>query len=140
MFLIQQLAGLFNFNPRTHEECDGQSPRQQSFDKRFQSTHSRGVRHFPHPTNPNDRDISIHALTRSATWRMNWGCRYNCRFQSTHSRGVRQDEALALYQSGIFQSTHSRGVRRGSRMFYFDKENISFHALTRSATRRGIRA
>ena len=60
---------------------------------------------------PRNYLISIHALTRSAT---------HLQFCKTSIR--------------IFQSTHSRGVRRGSRMFYFDKENISIHALTRSAT------
>ena len=77
--------------------------------------------------------VSIHALTRSATYRtistkpeakfqsmhsrgvrlyrmrkINW----MLRFQSTHSRGVRPAAAHTAHATERFQSTHSRGVRR----------------------------
>ena len=55
------------FNPRTHEECDRLLVKLVNRMLLFQSTHSRGVRHqFVGHLN-NVKDISIHALTRSAT-------------------------------------------------------------------------
>ena len=55
------------FNPRTHEECDLASSIAKIHDKKFQSTHSRGVRP--------KRDAWVREYPE---------------FQSTHSRGVRQ--------------------------------------------------
>ena len=56
-----------SFNPRTHEECD---------DGSFAPT--VGI-----------TEVSIHALTRSATVKALLKCPA-CMFQSTHSRGVRR--------------------------------------------------
>ena len=87
------------------------------------------------PWNPLEKVtiISIHALTRSAT-SSNRIC-LNCnRFQSTHSRGVRQLKGLGLRIQGAFQSTHSRGVRLRNQDGVLWVFSISIHALTRSAT------
>ena len=105
------------FNPRTHEECDSMSVKQfwnqvlvsihaltrsatQFQDLgfsicKFQSTHSRGVRH--------------QSLVGSSdrAW-----------FQSTHSRGVRLNGNRMTSISVRFQSTHSRGVRRSRQKSY----------------------
>ena len=78
---------------------------------KFQSTHSRGVRHLPTSHQLNCQQISIHALTRSAT--------------------VADSETFA---DAVFQSTHSRGVRHSSVNFPNIFDSISIHALTRSAT------
>jgi len=106
------LVRLTNFNPRTHEECDINQPFRPTATRVFQSTHSRGVRHFsclscgsrpyfnPRTHEECDLDqwtrhttvlfISIHALTRSATNRQRGHIGQVQRFQSTHSRGVRR--------------------------------------------------
>ena len=55
------------FNPRTHEECDGIGKGTLPTHAKFQSTHSRGVRHLNLPHYKDWYIISIHALTRSAT-------------------------------------------------------------------------
>ncbi len=55
------------FNPRTHEECDGIFEFPASFNFMFQSTHSRGVRRTVVPVIVDIIQVSIHALTRSAT-------------------------------------------------------------------------
>ena len=89
------------------------------------------------PWNPLEKVtiISIHALTRSAT-SSNRIC-LNCnRFQSTHSRGVRQLKGLGLRIQGAFQSTHSRGVRLRNQDGVLWVFSISIHALTRSATHK----
>ena len=77
-----------SFNPRTHEECDIWSATGRKSTVAFQSTHSRGVRPS-HAMTRASMAVSIHALTRSATWPLpvapsHW------QFQSTHSRGVRR--------------------------------------------------
>ena len=123
---------LTDFNPRTHEECDCR------------------------PVNADiSDDISIHALTRSATadgvvlspsrpfqsthsrgvrlmgtvskMQMN-------KFQSTHSRGVRPQQMTSITGDLGFQSTHSRGVRHANQHELQQPDWISIHALTRSAT------
>ena len=128
LLLLQLIHG---FNPRTHEECDPAFVELLFGWNVFQSTHSRGVRRklLPAKTSPksfNPRtheecdflvtwlslfsDVSIHALTRSAT-NLNNCQKMDRKFQSTHSRGVRRhcfpNPALRI----LFQSTHSRGVR-----------------------------
>ena len=56
-----------NFNPRTHKECDEIiNPAYDWFNK-FQSTHSQGVRLNGGSYLNVNVDISIHALTKSAT-------------------------------------------------------------------------
>ena len=99
----------------------------------FQSTHSQRVRPNSNTKDALPLNISIHALTKSATRCIRrkyvWWCYFNPRthkecdfiifnsftayviFQSTHSQRVRPT-ILALYQKqGQFQSTHSQRVR-----------------------------
>ena len=99
------------FNPRTHEECDHSYAASNGSGMLFQSTHSRGVRHDIIRTIRKRARISIHALTRSATFDCPSIVTFS-RFQSTHSRGVRLPFYLDEDVVNVFQSTHSRGVRR----------------------------
>ena len=144
-----------NFNPRTHEECDKKAPSQLRNCGIFQSTHSRGVRRQYRNCYADGPQISIHALTRSAT-ELDWEevqqllisihaltrsatatskrCALHERFQSTHSRGVRQDFIREDGTVCQFQSTHSRGVRPAAEAGREADFDISIHALTRSAT------
>ena len=104
-------------------------------DKKFQSTHSRGVRHYWSDEMLEPAEISIHALTRSATPSLLFLMCASVGFQSTHSRGVRRKWFKRCYNANQFQSTHSRGVRRSGLGDVNDILIISIHALTRSATR-----
>ena len=56
-----------NFNPRTREECDMVIEVICMAHDKFQSTHSRGVRHLEAKEKYGTGKISIHALARSAT-------------------------------------------------------------------------
>ena len=56
------------FNPRTHEECDAVLDRINYILDKFQSTHSRGVRLRKTKQYGKQKNVSIHALTRSATF------------------------------------------------------------------------
>ena len=167
-----------DFNPRTHEECDRNTLDSMLQENGFQSTHSRGVRlcrfcyccyvfDYFNPRTHEECDgalvfnsysnlISIHALTRSATYAIKMVCCGCFRFQSTHSRGVRQSSKWCWMKStrfqsthsrgvrprsgkskkypSLFQSTHSRGVRPSSCIWISAGQAISIHALTRSAT------
>ena len=60
-------CGVLRFNPRTHEECDPRSTTRRTSDRSFQSTHSRGVRQILSKKVHDLYNVSIHALTRSAT-------------------------------------------------------------------------
>ena len=104
-------------------------------DKKFQSTHSRGVRHYWSDEMLEPAEISIHALTRSATPSLLFLMCASVGFQSTHSRGVRRKWFKRCYNANQFQSTHSRGVRRNQYDMTAITTMISIHALTRSATR-----
>ena len=80
--------------------------------KRFQSTHPRGVRHFS---------------------------RYcffiGYKFQSTHPRGVRHSCITTVVSYVVlFQSTHPRGVRRVLPILGQNRRYISIHAPARGAT------
>ena len=103
-------------------------------DKKFQSTHSRGVRHYWSDEMLEPAEISIHALTRSATPSLLFLMCASVGFQSTHSRGVRPTPAFVSASLIVFQSTHSRGVRRLINCYFRRCWKISIHALTRSAT------
>ena len=145
-----------NFNPRTHEECDKKAPSQLRNCGIFQSTHSRGVRRQYRNCYADGPQISIHALTRSAT-ELDWEevqqllisihaltrsatatskrCALHERFQSTHSRGVRP-AAEAGREADFDISIHA--LTRSATLPKFNNEwqqEISIHALTRSATR-----
>ena len=123
------------FNPRTHEECDRKSRGTRYSDRKFQSTHSRGVRL---------RQRSTSAIGMYFNPRTHEECDMSCvalhsirkRFQSTHSRGVRPKLFKKSVPACVFQSTHSRGVRRADSPRIALHEMISIHALTRSATWR----
>ena len=78
-------------------------------------------------------NISIHALTRSATLQRQ-SCICQEIFQSTHSRGVRLNTSVDVASLVLFQSTHSRGVRPATGQASQSHVAISIHALTRSAT------
>ena len=142
------------FNPRTHEECDGTFVTAYISVVRFQSTHSRGVRRGAHRPdslrtgfNPRTHEecdtpqwasyifkmVSIHALTRSATYTGTWSL-WSGWFQSTHSRGVRPSNGVRRVAVSSFQSTHSRGVRHNPPKALVTASCVSIHALTRSAT------
>ena len=103
-------------------------------DKKFQSTHSRGVRHYWSDEMLEPAEISIHALTRSATPSLLFLMCASVGFQSTHSRGVRRKWFKRCYNANQFQSTHSRGVRLETVEIPLESTIISIHALTRSAT------
>ena len=99
------------FNPRTHEECDQYIP--------FESCRL---------------EVSIHALTRSATFTEH-SAMTGFLFQSTHSRGVRLrlTRQAQRYKKRFNPRTHeecdlSWGVIHKVTRF------VSIHALTRSAT------
>ena len=100
---------------------------------KFQSTHSRGVRHIGKVETREGDDISIHALARSATiLGMKWGRRKNnfnprtreeCdvsdnsgKFKTQHFNPRTREECdniipMCWTKEETFQSTHSRGVR-----------------------------
>ncbi len=85
--------------------------------------------------NGDDPDISIHALTRSATITLAMIKYLASRFQSTHSQGVRlSQKCITTSTIRGFQSTHSQGVRRRKEAMQQIGRHISIHALTRSAT------
>ena len=99
----------------------------------FQSTHSRGVRQRPYLVPRQKRDVSIHALTRSATRELYYQIRDSL-FQSTHSRGVRPLKAgapTALSSVSIHALTRSA---TGNGKVDAWERIVSIHALTRSAT------
>ena len=100
----------FNFNPRTHEECDEFPFLLSASSYEFQSTHSRGVRPH-HYSYQNEIDhISIHALTRSATSLL--FLLLLVVYISIHALTRSATSKRYFYRSGwVFQSTHSRGVR-----------------------------
>ena len=102
----------WNFNPRTHEECDFMIVITCIPPGVFQSTHSRGVRH-----------IGLVAFCSKL------------KFQSTHSRGVRHDlDNKTGYHIDFNPRTHEE-----CDMIWITKQgitSISIHALTRSATGR----
>ena len=78
---------------------------------RFQLTHSRGVRLLGLVDDAAPLSISTHALTWSATCLARSAATKKLKFQLTHSRGVRPDTNTHVASSARFQLTHSRGVR-----------------------------
>ena len=108
--------------------------RPQDLVARFQSTHSRGVRPPDRRVAPLLRDVSIHALARSATiWPAstdNWiGT-----FQSTHSRGVRPSSCAP--RPALPRSFNPRTREECDFCFAVlgDSKMVSIHELARSAT------
>ena len=100
------------FNPRTHEECDK----------------------LPVPT-ASLFDVSIHALTRSATRLRTLFRSVHLLFQYTHSRGVRLISQFITQGTKSFNPrTHEECDIGGDTLQLFLV--VSIHALTRSATLR----
>ena len=126
---------LLNFNPRTHKECD-RLPLSQLSSRclLFQSTHSQGVRLAQQDDVNHAMDISIHALTRSAT--INKSDKYSIVAISIHAltRSATLASISAFLIAIWFQSTHSQGVRHPIQYPLYLQLIISIHALTRSAT------
>ena len=169
------------FNPRTHEECDGSTLDDPGNHVRFQSTHSRGVRHLHtlparlllcfNPRTHEECDVqwlrkcncqahvSIHALTRSATFCYLFVYRgsnvsiHALTRSATQSSIERQgyenslnprtnEECDQVRPEGIFPGicfnprTHEecdKSLQRGKLT-----KDVSIHALTRSATTSDI--
>ena len=153
--LFTRMADLLrrSFNPRTHEECDNSPKRSQMFQDCFNPrTHEECDpirRYISHHL-----AVSIHALTRSATFYKTLGRdsfvvsihaltrSATCCLASLILRLQVSIHALtrsATYDSDakvgdqLFQSTHSRGVRPFE-IFAVSWWFVSIHALTRSAT------
>ncbi len=101
------------FNPRTHEECN------------------RYIDGQPFPC----LNISIHALTRSATVHSDLVIKWLAKFQSMHSRGVQPSVGslprmpAADFNPCTHEECNAKVVYLFCLLFF-----ISIHALTRSAT------
>ena len=111
LYRRKTMANLKHFNPRTHEECDNCNHHFINTFSLFQSTHSRGVRLEWIP--PNMLAYHFNPRTHEECDKSSTG-RFILlvRFQSTHSRGVRLSKFAHVTQTmQRFQSTHSRGVR-----------------------------
>ena len=125
----------------------------QSITWKFQSTHSRRVRLKQGSIEHRDENVSIHALTKSATSLIQVFTS-SMMFQSTHSRRVRRRSGFKLafpYNSfnprtheecdfvfdrkkvatKEFQSTHSRRVRLSLQICHHSNQPVSIHALTK---------
>ena len=97
------------FNPRTHEECDQRNKNDASASLVSIHALTRSAT-WPEFFASKTAAVSIHALTRSATLQTHCIVRPHW-FQSTHSRGVRHPDPRKILFIRKFQSTHSRGVR-----------------------------
>ena len=123
-----------DFNPRTHKECDPLNGKYFTQHDIFQSTHSQRVRLWQVVAFYHFREISIHALTKSATTLGSLALSLKKLFQSTHSQRVRQTFPAWLGLAWVFQSTHSQRVRPQLQLHDSLIHTISIHALTKSAT------
>ena len=144
----------YDFNSRTHVECDQKLPGLRLVPSDFNSRTHVECDRLPFYYILGVK-ISTHALTWSATLSC-YALTCSSAFQLTHSRGVRQNTAItsrltvsisthALTWSATrpvcglqgrteFQLTHSRGVRPLAAVCPAMR-SISTHALTWSATR-----
>ncbi len=121
------------FNPRTHEECDlAQSFRYRLRDSFNPRTHEECDKFLT--ASGQNKQVSIHALTKSATFSFNDFIGITKMFQSTHSRRVRRVVCPGKNSLNTFQSTHSRRVRQVLRTHQMWAYPVSIHALTKSAT------
>ena len=98
----------------------------------FQSTHPRGVRRYGRIDNDIPAGISIHAPTWGATIQATVQV-VNKLFQSTHPRGVRHKVVRGGRQGYLFQSTHPRGVRHAANVAK------TFNSSFQSTHPRGVR-
>ena len=94
--------------------CDDSTFHNSLFDRRFQSTHPRGVRRGTERDARGGHDpVSIHAPAWGATHQLSKRDAQLFLFQSTHPRGVRRAAKMRVVGTALmFQSTHPRGVRR----------------------------
>ena len=126
-----------NFNPRTHEGCDGGNPAAEPGEKGI-SIHAptkgatkkvKKVKRLAH--------ISIHAPTKGATLFFKQpGAKIKISIHAP-TKGATK-ELDAKMDENIFQSTHPRRVRHVKSMMSRIIENISIHAPTKGATLRSI--
>ena len=114
-----------------------------SIEKPFQSTPSRGGRHFRALRLARTLLVSIHALTRRATWQQSYDptnaivsihaltrrathihlqIQTSWKFQSTPSRGGRPSTCSRSKAAAKFQSTPSRGGRHRDEGYQHSKE------------------
>ena len=144
------------FNPRTHEECDNKINITIKILRCFNPRTHEECDFLKHSVCMGILDVSIHALTRSATAKSN---QLICLLLvSIHAltRSATSQRRLSELPA-MFQSTHSRGVRlSGFRLGQHISDsfnprtheecdsmlsltdlatNVSIHALTRSATK-----
>ena len=101
---------------------------------KFQSTHSQGVRQKQQWCRYRLISISIHALTRSATFPLSNMFHLISNFNPRTHKECDHQFQKANTNVLLFQSTHSQGVRQSSRAMINSAYPISIHALTRSAT------
>ena len=116
----------YDFNPRTHEECDVANTSYVLNSKPISIhalTRSATIGIFVIQSN---RTISIHALTRSATQPQIINSMSQFIFQSTHSRGVRltRSASSSRFLYNFNPRTHEECdlslLRRGSPFLYFN--------------------
>ena len=146
-----------HFNPRTREGCDLCLKWMGQTRKKFQSTHPRGVRPMLEMNGPDEEEISIHALTGSATcttssWPLQIGISIHALTGSATKlyMGVTPDKYISIHaltgsatcttSSWPLQIGISIHALTGSATYYhmwgIDRYEISIHALTGSATRK----
>ena len=105
-----RFPGKERFNPRTHEECDIFWLLITGYNRSFQSTHSRRVRHEQQLATCKQTNVSIHALTKSATQLHLQKANVMGFNPRTHEECDSASEPNASPRLE-FQSTHSRRVR-----------------------------
>ena len=102
---------LYDFNPRTHKECDAFPIALPNCQEIFQSTHSQRVRPLKSSIMEDQLQISIHALTKSATHRSCQMCQKSTYFNPRTHKECDCWNIKAIRFSNSFQSTHSQRVR-----------------------------
>ena len=100
-----------NFNPRTHKECDFDALYGLDCFQPFQSTHSQRVRLNQLYYLPFTVDISIHALTKSATLALCFRALTLLYFNPRTHKECDLVLGFTLMILKAFQSTHSQRVR-----------------------------
>ena len=113
--------------------CDAAQFSVATTERRFQSTHPRGVRRTLHRAVRRVQGISIHAPTWGAT-RMCFTLCISSRYFNPRTHVGCDEELNTLIAHYKFQSTHPRGVRLDSQKFLQMDANISIHAPTWGAT------
>jgi len=101
---------------------------------RFQSTRPRGARLDPAEDKDEDKDISIHAPTRGATYLLSTGQALRHNFNPRAHAGRDGSFHMAAMTILSFQSTRPRGARPEKNTAVNRFVAISIHAPTRGAT------